>query len=61
MPTWANTKGQAQRQQAIKLNAASARPLTLSKPHYNLGLAYAALDQIPEAVGEFKHAVEIKD
>jgi len=45
--------------EAIKLNTSSAGP-QLSKPHNNLGLAYAASNQLAEAVTEFEQAVRIK-
>lgn len=47
-------------QQAIKLNANSSRPQPLSKPHNNLGLAYAASNRIADAVAEFHQAVQLK-
>ena len=47
-------------QQAIKLDANSARPQQLSKPHNNLGLAYAASDRLAEAVAEFNEAVHLR-
>lgn len=47
-------------QQAIKLNANSSNPRPLSKPHNNLGLAYAASNRIADAVTEFNQAVQLK-
>ena len=47
-------------QQAIKLNANSSNPQPLSKPHNNLGLAYAALEQLTEAAAEFHQAVQLR-
>ena len=41
------------------MNANSSGP-QLSKPHNNLGLAYAASNQMAEAVTEFNQAVQIK-
>jgi tetratricopeptide (TPR) repeat protein len=47
-------------QYAIDLNASSLQPQPLSKPHNNLGLAYAASDRLEEAVAEFKQAVQLR-
>ena len=47
-------------QHAIKLNANSLQPQPLSKPHNNLGLAYAASDRLEDAVAEFNQAVQLK-
>ncbi len=47
-------------QKAIQINARSAEPQKLSKPHNNFGLAYAASGQLTEAVAEFNQAVQIR-
>lgn len=47
-------------QHAIELNANSLQPQPLSKPHNNLGLAYAAADRLEDAVAEFKQAVQLR-
>src|SRR5258708_39195789 len=47
-------------QQAIKRNANSSNPQPLSKPHNNLGLAYAASNRLAEAIAEFNQAVELR-
>lgn len=52
-------KAIASYREAIKLNASSPGS-QLSKPHNNLGLAYAASNQFAEAVTEFEQAVRIK-
>ena len=46
---------------AIQINKESPEPKKLSKPHNNLGLAYAASGQLPEAVAEFNQAVQLRD
>jgi len=47
-------------QQAIELNAKTSPPRPLSKPHNNLGLAYAASNRLADAAAEFKEAVTLR-
>jgi len=47
-------------QKAIQINAKSDEPQKLSKPHNNLGLAYAASGQLSDAIVEFNQAVQLR-
>lgn len=45
---------------ANEINATSPQPQKLSKPHNNLGLAYAASGKLIEAVAEFNQAIQLR-